>query len=178
MTTKAEDPDLKFSIDRVARRRQELGIGNPVVPSVGNVLGFITRTSADQAKADNQEQRRRYEYLRSLRKDAPFGQLPVELVKCVQFKELSLGLLRTFVFLLSHRHSLSGKSSPGYKNIAEYLGVSIKTVGRYIAELESSGLLFRIEQGRKGRATTFFIPENESQIGLILAWNREAKGNE
>ena len=178
MTTKAEDPDLKFGIDRIARRRQELGIGNPVVPSVGNVLGVITRTSADQAKADNQEQRRRYEYLRSLRKDAPFGQLPIELIKCTQVKELPLEILHAFLFLLSHRHSLSGKSSPGYKNIAEHLGVSDRTVGRYISELESCGLLFRVEQGHKGRATTFFVPENEVQIGFILAWNREAKGSE
>ena len=178
MTTKAEDPDLKLSIDRIARRKKELGIGNPAVPSVGNILGFITRTSTDHAKAKQQELRQQYEYLRSLRKDASFGQLPIELIKCSQVKELSRELLYTFMFLLSHRHSLSGKSSPGYKNIAEHLGVSLKTVGRYISELESCGLLFRLEQGRKGRAATFFIPENEVQIGSLLAWNRVTKGSE
>ncbi len=178
MTTKAGDPELKLSIDRIARRRKELGISKVEIPAIGDVLGLITRTSTEQAKAGKQELKRRCDYLRSLRKDAPFGQLHVELLKCVHSKNLSRELLDTFLFLLAHRHSLSGKSSPGYKNIAEHLGVSDKTIGRYISELESLGLLFREEQGRRGRATTFFIPENEVQIGFILAWNREAKGSE
>jgi DNA-binding transcriptional MocR family regulator len=75
-----------------------------------------------------------------------------------QLREASLGLhvLPTYLCLLDHCNSKTGRAWPSINRMAAILGVCRRTVERHMSELCSAGLVLRNHQqrGKRGRFST------------------------
>ena len=79
-----------------------------------------------------------------------------ELVPCLREAGVGLHVLPTYLCLLDHCNSRTGRAWPSINRMAAILGLCRRTVERHMRQLVDAGLVLRNDQqrGRRGRFST------------------------
>ncbi len=79
-----------------------------------------------------------------------------ELVPCLREAGVGLHVLPTYLCLLDHCNSRTGRAWPSINRMANILGLCRRTVERHMRQLVDAGLVLRNDQqrGRRGRFST------------------------
>ena len=79
-----------------------------------------------------------------------------ELVPCLREAGVGLHVLPTYLCLLDHCNSKTGRAWPSINRMANILGLCRRTVERHMKQLCDAGLVLRNDQkrGRRGRFST------------------------
>jgi len=73
-------------------------------------------------------------------------------------KDVSGGALKLYLFLGFHVNSFTGECWVSTEKIADFFGNDPRSVRKWISELESLGLIKRIQMGFKRVSNTFLLP--------------------
>jgi len=73
-------------------------------------------------------------------------------------KDISAGSLKLYLYLGFHVNSFTGECWVSTEKIAEFFGNDPRSVRKWISELETLGLIKRIQMGFKRVSNTFLLP--------------------
>lgn len=71
---------------------------------------------------------------------------------------ISGGALKAYIYFGIHANNSSGESWHSNEKLSEFFAVDIRTIKKWVAELEERNLISRIQVGFKRAANTFLIP--------------------
>jgi len=102
--------------------------------------------------------RKNYEEWKTLRKNskAPFFIVYSDFK--TKLKEVSGGALKLYIFLGFHVNTYTGECWVSSETIAEFFGNDERTVKKWFSELETLGLITRMQTGFHRIANTFLLP--------------------
>lgn len=72
--------------------------------------------------------------------------------------KISGGALKAYIYLGLHANNKTGECWHSNETISEFFGVDLRTVKKWMAELESLELISRVQVGFNRAANTFLIP--------------------
>lgn len=123
----------------------------------------------DHYKTEMDTLRKNYGDWKDLRKNskAPFFIVYSDFKN--KLKELSGGALKLYIFLGFHVNTYTGECWVSSKTIAEFFENDERTVKKWFSELETLGLLTRIQTGYHRIANTFFLPYGEDEETTIIS---------
>ncbi|MGN7170848.1 helix-turn-helix domain-containing protein [Paenibacillus cellulositrophicus] len=78
--------------------------------------------------------------------------------KYTHLSEISGGALKAYIYFGVHANNNTGECWHSAEKMGQYFGVDIRTIKKWIAELEERNLIERIQVGYHRVANTFLIP--------------------
>lgn len=79
-------------------------------------------------------------------------------------KTISGGALKAYLYFGFHANNDTGESWHSVERMSDFFEVDLRTVKKWVAELENQGLIERIQIGYKRAANTFLKPYYEPEL--------------